>query len=155
MHKVKTNQGQSLFEVVFAIGIMALVSVAIVSVSTITIRNNIASKNKSLANKYVNEGFEWVRYARDNASSWDWFKARAGNVNPKVYCAGVLPPHDWGAEPSCNQGQDDLIPNTNLYRKVYLLRDGETVVQVKVSVTWTDSQGAHETNSYTNYTNWQ
>ena len=39
MHKVKTNQGQSLFEVVFAIGIMALVSVAIVSVSTITIRN--------------------------------------------------------------------------------------------------------------------
>jgi len=60
-------KGQSMFEVVFALGIIALITIAIVSVSTVAIRNNIASKNKSLANKYLNEMNEWLRAERDKS----------------------------------------------------------------------------------------
>ncbi len=62
-------RGQSLFEVMVAIGLAAMILVAIVSVSTSSLSNSTATKDNAVANKYAQEGVEWARQRRDN--SWN------------------------------------------------------------------------------------
>lgn len=70
----KNKFGQSLFELVVAIGIVGLVLVAIVSVATISVRNTTFSKEQSLASRYTQQAMEWLRGQRD--TDWDDFKGR-------------------------------------------------------------------------------
>jgi Tfp pilus assembly protein PilW len=53
------ERGQSMFELVVAIAISALVIVTIVSLTTISIRNSNFSKNKSLASTYAQQATEY------------------------------------------------------------------------------------------------
>ncbi len=153
-------KGQSLFEVVFAIGIIAMVTVAIVSVSTVSIRNNISSKNKSLSTKYVNEAMEWLRSERDK--NWNEFRGhaaqpKAGQLDWKDYCMEIVPPNNWGNDTDLCDEPDEYISGTQLYRMVSLARDypnSETTVHAKVTVEWEDTQGIHSSSSYMVFTSW-
>ena len=59
------NEGQSLYELVVAIAIMALFAMAVVSLATSSIQNSTYSKNQSLASSYAQEATEWLRGQRD------------------------------------------------------------------------------------------
>lgn len=55
------NNGQSLFEVMFALSVAAMILVAVVALVATSIRNSTFSKNKALANKYASELSEWLK----------------------------------------------------------------------------------------------
>src|SRR3989304_3745944 len=71
--------GQSLYEVVFAIGIAAIIITGVLVVSTTSVRNSTFSKNNSQATKYAQEAMEWLRAERD--VDWAIFYGHAGSCN--------------------------------------------------------------------------
>ena len=85
----KFKAGQSFFEVVFAIGITALILVAVVSLATKSLANSDFSKNNALALRHVQEASEWVRQQRD----LDWTNLTSRTPGSSI-ALGVL---SWGA----------------------------------------------------------
>jgi hypothetical protein len=77
--------GQSLFELIFAITIAAIVMVAMVSVASISVRNATTSRNKALANRYVNEVDAWLKNEREQ-HTWTDFKAEMLPADPAHLC---------------------------------------------------------------------
>ena len=138
-----TSSGQSLFEVVVAIAISALIIVALVSVTSNSIQNSSFSKNKSLASTYADQASEWLRGQRD--ADINSFVARATVSSSNAYCLSDLsfttavpdPVHDCLV----------TIPDTVFTRWVNLNVDtesGKDVITADVTVSWTDSQGVHQ-----------
>lgn len=134
-------RGQSLFEVVFALAIAALVLVAAVSLSTSSVRNALFARNQSYAAKYAQEATEWFRQQRD--TNWDSFYAKAtGDM--------CMPTLAWGTIPPCT----NPITGTIFYRQATLIA-GIDLVDASVIVSWTDSNGIHEVRNATRYTYWR
>jgi len=126
-------KGQSLFEVMFAVGIAALVMIAIVSLSTRSVKNSDFSKNNALATKYAQEGIEIVRQRRDSMG-WDGFNT--------AYI-------DRG---------DNELPTTDssVFTRTFRVNaDADGVVVVTVTVRWTDSSGEHQVQNSTKLSNWR
>lgn len=135
--------GQSLFEVIFAIGVAALVLVGITSLSAKGVRNSSFSKNNAQATKYAQEATEWLREQRD--TSWSNFVSHASG-NP--ICLGSSPP-SWSGP--CK------ITGTPFERRVTLTRDAANtnIIHAVVEVSWNDDQGFHSSRTVTTFTNWK
>jgi len=146
----KLVRGQSLFELVLAIAISALIIVAIVSLATLSIRNSSFSKNKALAATYAQEATEWLRGQRD--SDIDAFILHATTPS----CLQDL---GW-THPAVNPASDctDRISGTTFNRWVTFdetVQGGKTIVEADVVVSWMDSQGVHEVKNATNFSDWR
>lgn len=140
----KFTKGQSLFEVVVAIGMMAAILVGIVSLAAMALRNSSYSKNKTLANRYAQEATEWLRRERDTD-----FTLLQGHVQVFPWCLTNL---DW-SKPSACSPDSDFIPSTILLRDVSLT--GTDPITATVRVYWNDGQGYHEVKSVTYFTDWR
>ena len=165
----KNEYGQSLFEILFALAIMAMIGVAVVSLSVSAVRNNIYANNKTLANKYNLEGQEWLRRLRDDSFSDLWDHAKPLSVT-KTYCLSTLdyPPGNWWnqSDHDCDsQNVDDVIPGTQFTRHLDLKKinltdafhngdENESIKAVFV-VEWTDGQGDHDSTTETFLTDWK
>ncbi len=134
-------KGQSLFEVVFAVGIAGLVLIALVSLSSTSVGNSTSAKNNALATKFAQEGSEYVRQQRD--TSWDNFYAENGSAKN----LGTL---SWPPAGSCN-----ITANTLFCRTVTLTSVSADEVSSLVSVSWNDAQGDHQVRSATTLTKWK
>lgn len=144
------NKGQSLFEVVVAIGISALIIVAVVSLVTNSIRNATFSKNKSLASKYAQDAIEWLRGQRDlNASTFQ------NNSLITNWCLSDL---SWAHSAKCDPTVD-FIGDTIFIRDLTFSTppdpSGKTITYATVTVSWVDSQGTHSVISATEFTDWR
>jgi type II secretory pathway pseudopilin PulG len=144
------ERGQSMFELVVAIAISALVIVTIVSLTTISIRNSNFSKNKSLASTYAQQATEWLRGQRDIKTEAFIDNVRLAPVLTKR-CLNNL---SWTQFP-CASGT--TIPGTLFQRDVVFDFGGdtETVIYADVTVSWTDSQGVHQVTSATSFSDWR
>ena len=147
MRKINLEGGQSLFEVVVAVGVFALVIAAIVGLSTSSIRNTTFSRNNSLATRYSQEAVEWLRTQRD--TDWVSFHAKAISV-PPTYCLKEL---SWADIGDC--GALDAIPETSLFRQVDFSDVTATSVTATITTYWTDSQGLHQVEVSTEFTDWR
>ena len=155
------EQGQSLFELVVAIAISALIIIALVSLATLSIRNSTYSKNKALAANYAQEATEWLRGQRDNNTDV-FFKDALNNTNTSGsgYCLSNSP-ISFGSLVigiSTPGYCAKLSENTIFTRYVILTtttQSGKTVVEADVVVSWSDAQGFHEITSATNFTDWR
>jgi hypothetical protein len=149
------NNAQSLFEVIFAIAIAALVMTAVVVLSTDSVRNSSFSRNQTHATRHAQEATEWLREERD--SSWINFANRTGNpcvssgswgvsceIPGVVFCLGNL---NWSS--GCN------ISGSIFDRQVNLDLIELNNVEADIVVSWTDGQGTHEVRSITRFTNWR
>ncbi len=147
--KSKILSGQSLFEVVIALGVMSFVLVGIVSLAGASIRNSTFSNNNALASKYTQEGMEWIRQERD--ASWAIFSARdAIDAVSTSYCLASLTPNTWlSIPPTCG-----TITGTLFTREADLMTVNVDTVNAVVRVSWTDAQGTHTVRSATVFTNW-
>lgn len=158
------NKGQSLFEVVVAIAISALVLGGIVSLATNSIRNSAYSKNQSLASGYAQQATEWLRGQRDSdiASFFD----KAGPVGgTTTYCLSDSLAADLKSRNSVASSSSciDTIINTGFIRWVTFSPttkpspSGGTLnlVEADVTVTWSDSQGLHKVTSATSFSDWR
>lgn len=144
--KVKIK-GQSLFEVVFAIAITAIILTGVLSLATTSVRNVDSSKNKSIASSEGRASIDWLRRQRD--SDWDNL-AGFSSFSGITYC---LENPDEGLK--LKEGDCLKIPGTNLTREVTLsFTDSEDVIQADVEVYWMDAQGLHIENLVTWFSNW-
>ena len=142
MRKFRFQRGQSLFEVVVAIAISALVVTAIVSLATNSIQNTSYSRDKTLASGYVEEAMEWLRQERDNNVE---FKTKATTTAGKSYCLDDL--STWPALSDCTS--DQFIGDTNFKRTLSFPYYNEDYVEARITVFWKDSKGTHEVSSST------
>lgn len=144
----KLKRGQSMFELLVAVFVIALSLTAIVSLVSTSIGNTTFSRDRSVAAKSTQEAVEWLRAERD--SNWGTFRGR-GSVNGARYC---LPTLGWDN----GQGTCSPISGTNLRREVILIynpgSDPDTV-EARVATIWTDSSGTHESRITTYLTNWR
>lgn len=150
-NKQDLQNGQSLFELVVAIAISALVIVAIVSLTTNSIQNSSYSKNKTLAATYAQEATEWLRGQRDadinlfvihsTTPSWclQQLEFTQPTADPASLCLGKI---------SGTVFRRWVNFNVNV-------QGGKNVIEADVVVYWVDSQGSHEVKSVTNYADWR
>jgi Tfp pilus assembly protein PilV len=145
----KFLHGQSLFEVVLALGLATLIIVAIVSLATNSIRNTSFSRDKTLSTRYAQEATEWLRGQRDE--DWDTFSANVifCPAPPYTQCLDTL---SWGDCGAC--ASDELIDD-RFKREVSFADITADSVSMEVTVYWSDSQGLHEVRNGTTLTDWR
>lgn len=151
---MKSESGQSLYELVVAIAISALIVVAMVSLAVNSIQNSNFSRNKALASTYAQQALEWLRGQRDKNTSV--FIANAGAIagSHSVWCLSDISTDTkgWSISHACGTG--DLIAGTPFTREVTFTittaPSGNKIVETDVIVSWRDSQGFHEVRSDTN-----
>ena len=158
--KWKIQSGQSLFEVVVAISISALIMVALVSLVTNSIRNSIYSRNNSLAATYAGQAMEWLRGQRDGGNVGIYTFAGNARIltNSPGGCFNALPATlaTWPTTSPSTCPSPATIPGTSFVRRI-LFKDvsvsvpPKTIIEADVSVSWTDSQGTHTVTSATSF----
>jgi Tfp pilus assembly protein PilV len=164
--EVRGVWGQSLFEVLFAVAIAAIILVGVVSLSTTSIRNTSYSNNNALATKYAQEAVEWLRGQRDEGFSI--FQNHAADST--IYCLDASP-FSWGNTGACSGSE--FITGTFFLRSVAFVcyktdpTDPTSFVsevcsdvdvnniESTVEVKWTDTQGEHEVRTVTRFTDWR
>jgi Tfp pilus assembly protein PilV len=144
---MKNEKGQSLFEVVLALAVAALIIIAIVALATISIRNASFSRNQSLATRHAQEAIEWLRGQRDEG--WDVFAARA-LTSP--WCLKSL---SWTDAIIGECGSSDFISDTIFKREISFIILDASSIDTEVKVSWQDTQGLHETKTLTTFTDWR
>lgn len=140
--------GQSLFEVIIALGISALVIVTLVALVSAAIRNATFSKNKTEASRYAQEAVEWLRTQRDKDIGE--FKEKTVLIN---WCLVTLA---WDKANKCSS--DDYVGTTRFIREVEFdssISSGKTAITANIKVYWEDSSGLHETMVSTNFSDWR
>lgn len=141
--------GQSLFEVVVAVGISAIIIVGVVSLVTSSIRNATFSKNKSLASKYAQSGIEWLRAQRDADPT-----IFGVNASTSRWCLIDL---SFSYSRICDQSSD-FITDTIFVRDLTFTTSavsGKNIINAKIVVSWADSLGTHATTSETQFSDWR
>jgi Tfp pilus assembly protein PilV len=131
---MKNNSGQTLIEVLLAVAVLIIFLVSMVSVVTHSIANSEFAKNKSLASKYVEEGLEKARAARDQSVDWQTFRT---TYNGDVTISPA-PPSPFVRTATFTD--DELDPDNKK--------------RIVVKVTWTDAKGDHVTQGITYLTRW-
>ena len=153
LQKHSTNLGVSMFEMIVAVFIVAIILTAIASLSTTSIRNNTFSVNKNRASSYAQEGVEWLRGLRDQ--SFANLSSKSGIFpDGQTWCINSLETSldDQG---TCNSGE--YITGTNFVREVRIIQDEDgdsNSLDTNITVRWIDGQGEHTVNVYTTFTNW-
>jgi len=130
----KKNSGQSLLEMVVALGIVILVILGLVAVTTVAVRNASFSRNQALATKYGQEAIEKIRSFREE-ETWETF-------------VGECETFDLGLAPAgFSLSRDCYFPGT-----LDNCTNQHDICEVKVSVSWTDSRGVHKSELTTRLT---
>jgi Tfp pilus assembly protein PilV len=156
--------GQSLFEVIFAMGLVSIILIAIVALSTGSIRNSTYSKNNVVVTQEAQTGTEWLRSERDKCWVTQTSPACTGfitrsSASGTTWCLNNL---NWSSPGACSTSS--YITGTLYQRQVVLTSkdnfpstpDGVIdTVEAVVVVTWVDSQGTHEVRNQTSYTDWR
>ncbi len=146
--KIQNSSGQSLFETVLAIAIVVMILTALAALATTAVRNAAFSKNKTLSTRLAQEATEWLRGERDK--DWDFFTTKA--MVPK-WCLASL---SWTEAKIGSCGEGDIVGNTVFKREVIFVPDilDPDTIEARVEVSWSDSQGSHQTRASTYFTNW-
>lgn len=144
------TRGQTLFELVVAIGIGVLIVTAIVRLVTISVRNSTFSKNKAEAARYSQETLEWLRAEKER----DWGAFYGRSADPTYWCLASL---SWPSS-SGQCGQNQTITGTTLFTRLVALdrddvdQDGTADdIEAIVTVTWTESGQVHSSTAATHF----
>ncbi|MBI2103912.1 hypothetical protein HYT59_02815 [Candidatus Woesebacteria bacterium] len=153
---MKIRNGQSLFELVVAIGVVALILYALVALATLSVRNASFARNESEAARLGQEAVEWLRLERDKG--WDQFIQNVTVV--AVGTTRCVEDTSW-SEVSIG----DCTPSnriSSLFEREVVFGTDDTNndafadrVTAEISVSWTDGQGYHEIKNSTYFTDWR
>ncbi|HLE48584.1 MAG TPA: hypothetical protein VI819_00920 [Patescibacteria group bacterium] len=144
-----SKKGQSIFEVVIAIAIAAIVMTVIVSLSADSLSNSIYSKNKTLANRYTSETIEWLRWQRESMG-WQSFSTQiTASAN---WCFATLALSASYRHTCVITNAADAISGTSYFRNVSVSNTGGRL-DVTINVSWRESDGWHETETSTSLVN--
>jgi type II secretory pathway pseudopilin PulG len=144
------KRGQSMFELLVAVFVIAISLVAILGLVTGAIGNTTFSKERTQANKFTQEAAEWLRSERD--TNWLTFKGK-GDADGNKYCLPDLMYWPTATTGTCGA----TIPNTNFTREAILIYNSSDpdIVEARIITSWTDSSGKHDSTVVTYFTNWR
>ena len=139
----KQNLGQSLIEVVVAVGMIALLLTAVLALISLSVKNSRLAKDRTIAVGLAQQGVELMRTYRDYS-----FTGLSGQADGTVYNL----PENWtvltGLSASC--------PATNNIYSYYLrcvkLSPG---IEVIVTVDWQEGSQNFQTVQSTNLSLWE
>lgn len=136
----RARKGQSLVEAVVAIGISLVVITGLVVLAVGAVRTATLSKNRSLAVQYAQEGMEALRSIRDR--NYNALPSPGGPY--RVVWTGS----EW-----------DTLPNEEelgMFKRSFQVSEPTSgKLQFDLSVTWTDSAGAHSVDLSTYLADWR
>ena len=148
--KKRNILGQSLVEVVLALGLITLIMVTVVAAASISITNSSFSKNQTLSTRLSETTLEWLRGERNE--NWENFLFQAlSEGTEQTRCFTTL---SWENSKLGNCGSAEYISDTFLKREVDFYLVNESAVGVTVRIYWIDAGGYHEVSSSTYLTNW-
>jgi len=160
-------KGQSLFEVIFALAVAALVMVGIVSLAASSVSNSSFARNSALSTRLAQEVSEWLRQQRD--TDWTSFKQKA--ETSVTWCLRELSWNLPSESSAC--ASDEYVGSTIFVRNVIfscfesnltpppaflpvICSDTDiNNIEVIITVEWSDAKGLHETRTVTQFTRWQ
>jgi prepilin-type N-terminal cleavage/methylation domain-containing protein len=141
------NQGQTLIEILIAMGIAGVIVTAMTISVTSAINNANYSKNQSLATQYSQEGMEIVKQMQQ--VNYQTFNALSGRYCLAQTCSSLTVNGICGKNPGGNNTNCAVNINNNLFiRQVDMLAVGAPLskcvnsTQATVSVLWTDGKCA-------------
>jgi Tfp pilus assembly protein PilV len=141
--------GQSLVEVVVAVGIVLILVTGLIVATTFSLRFNQRSKIRTEALSYAEEGLEFVRQLRDA----DW------NTVPStgIYCFGI---GQAGLEGEVPAGGCSVDEATGFTRTIEMSTDDVcedplTCKKVTASVSWTENSQMQSVRLSSYLTNWR
>lgn len=146
----KRNRGQSLIEVIVALGIVVVLATALITSGLITQRSSRAAKNSAQAARLAEENAEQIRVFRDRKG----FSALPGGTC-FVLDATSSDPLNWSFGSSgCPQGELVVLDNTNFRRKISITADGATRKDIVVTVSWQETGGTQTVTNETILSEW-
>jgi len=145
----KQNIGQSLIEVVVAMGMVGLLLTAVLSLISLSVKNSRLANNRTNAVSLAQQGVELMRTYRDY--SWTNLLIQANGTNYDL-------PGGWIVETGLNA----VCPTINNIYGYYLRcvelttpQLGEEVVAVKVTVSWVEGSQEYKTEQRTKLSLWE
>lgn len=146
-NQTQYSHGQTLLEIVITVGVVAVILTALVSAVTASLRYGVASRSRSRAIKYAQEGLELARAYRDT-SGWDTFLERSG-TGTKNWCLDENGIWTEDTTSDCPLSEDSLFGRT----VTYIWND--PLMSVLVSVAWGEKNEAQTVNLQTYFTQWK
>ena len=141
------ERGQTLLELVVAIGVVAVVLTALVAAVTASLRYSQATRLRSRGVKYAQEGLELSRKLRD-ISTWDVFQAYGDGSGS--WCLDAL--GVWTVDAS--SGSCPFSAGDDFWRRVtYVWNDPR--MEVTVTVTWGERTVSSTVELKTYFTQWK
>lgn len=149
--KKNNQEGQSIIEAIVAVTVVTMIIIALVSAVTVSISSSTFAKNKSLANKFVNQGIEAVRSIRDRS----WSELVAGSLPNPGKINGL---RNNAGQWEFNGSSD--VPATPFTRRVTVTNlnpapGEEDQIKVTVEVSFPSGAKTFKSESTTNLTKWK
>lgn len=142
MLNIKQQSGQTLVEVLFALGVVSVCLVALVIAIVTAVRNARFAKNSSLASQYAQEGTEAARRERDTSATWSDFISSFNSDR------GLDSGLNWAGCGSANVGIFERCVNFDNTDP-----SGEISI-VTVTVSWSEGGRDHSVEAVTRLTKW-
>lgn len=139
--------GQSLVEVVVALGVVVVLAIALVSSSLITQKTSRSAANTAQATKLVQQNIEQIRVFRDRSG----FGSLA-NSNCWVMVTSDPDPLTWRlANTAPNTCPESIILGQTTFKRSVRIEDAVNANQkrITVTVTWADSGGVQTVSNTT------
>jgi type II secretory pathway pseudopilin PulG len=147
--QVSLLQGQSIFEVILALAVSAIMLTGIISLTSRSVSTSTLSKNKAQANRYASEAVEYFRKEKE-FYGWTTLKnaATAGGGN---WCMTNL---SFSINSECDPDNSaHFISNTIFQRTAAVSATGKTL-DISIKVKWIDEKGTHETYTISAISDW-
>lgn len=145
---INHTRGQSLIEAIVAIAVVVVLVTGLVVGTTRAISTTTSARVRSVANKLVQDGMEYLRQQR-NIVTWSEFTTHAGNS----YCMKEDNTLVLGA----NCSTSDQIAQTGtppLSRVVQFSSSGANKIDFTITVSWNESGITRQSKASTSLTNW-
>ncbi len=149
---VHRSGGQTLVEVIVALGVVVALAVSLVTASLVTQRSARSAKNNTQATKLVQQTIEQLRVLRDRQG----FSVLANNT---YYCVKNtnLDPLSWVLEPqatNCPKNGLVTLNNVDFTPKITISAGANSKQKmITVEVSWMDTSGTQKVTNVTNLSN--
>ena len=167
--KTRYQIGQSLFEIVVAIGVTAIIIVSLISLSTSSVKNATFSNSQVEASRYSQAAVEWLRAERDE--NWEDFRGHADDS--LTYCLRTLSSSVWTDTSNWGGCSANETIGTTIFRREVTFscflggvpsatptpltcnESAVDTIHIRFSTRWQDSQGTHEAEAGKYLTDWR
>lgn len=149
MKRKHSESGQILLELVIALGVVAVVITALVSAVTASLRYSQATRFRSRAVKFAQEGVELTRKIRDEQPWSTFFAYTTGDGRWCLDSSGVWTDDD-------GNGTCPIASGDNFWRSVHFSWDDTNdIMVVTVRVSWGDRGVPSTVELVTHFTEWK